>query len=196
VGRWAEDAAGRLRRAALELFAERGFSETTVAEIADRAGLSERTFFRHFADKREVLFSGAPDLERAVVLAVEGAPSALSPLGAATAGVEAACGAIGASVGREFARARQRLVNAHDELRERELVKLSSMASAVADALGRRGVDPTSAQLTGEVAVAAFRVAFARWVDDDSSAGLLDELHASLARVARIVAAPSPDRPR
>lgn len=191
MGRWAKDAQGRLQRAAFELFVERGFAETTVAEIAERAGLTERTFFRHFADKREVLFSGASDLVRAVVLAVECAPVGSSALGAATAGVEAACATIDGARGREFARARQRLVSAHGELRERELVKLASMATAVADALVRRGVDATSAQLTSEVTVAAFRVAFARWVDDDSSTGLRDELHASLARVARIVTPPS-----
>ena len=74
MGRWEPNARGRLEQAAMELYLERGFDQTTVAEIAERAGLTERTFFRHFADKREVLFAGAGALQELLVSAVAGAP--------------------------------------------------------------------------------------------------------------------------
>src|SRR5664279_6015043 len=85
MGRWAPDARGRLERAAMELYGERGFESTTVAEIAERAGLTERTFFRHFADKREVLFSGGAALQEFLVGMVDAAPSSLAPIEALTA---------------------------------------------------------------------------------------------------------------
>src|SRR6202035_2298884 len=90
MGRWEPNARGRLEQAALELYLERGFEQTTVAEIAKRAGLTERTFFRHFADKREVLFSGAGALEELLVSAVAGAPESSAPMAAVAAGLEAA----------------------------------------------------------------------------------------------------------
>src|SRR5437763_12314941 len=86
MSRWQPDAAGRLQRAAFELYAERGYDETTVAEIADRAGLTERTFFRHFADKREVLFSGSTELQKLIVDAVDAAPASVTPIQAITVG--------------------------------------------------------------------------------------------------------------
>src|ERR1700722_18243242 len=90
MGRWEPNARGRLEQAALELYLERGFEQTTVAEIAKRAGLTERTFFRHFADKREVLFAGAGALQGLLVSAVAGAPDGAAPIDAAAAGLEAA----------------------------------------------------------------------------------------------------------
>ena len=90
MGRWQPNAPGRLERAALELYSERGFDRTTVAEIAERAGLTERTFFRYFADKREVLFAGASTLEEFLVASVNDAPAALPPIEAITAALEAA----------------------------------------------------------------------------------------------------------
>src|SRR5215472_3630839 len=82
MGRWEPDARGRLERAALELYGERGFEQTTVAEIAGRAGLTERTFFRHFADKREVLFAGSAALRDLIVNAVTSAPASATPIDA------------------------------------------------------------------------------------------------------------------
>jgi AcrR family transcriptional regulator len=158
-------------KAALELYGERGFEQTTVAEIAQRAGLTERTFFRHFADKREVLFAGAGALTDRVVSTVAGAPERLTPIDAAAAGIEAAGAFIqeaGAAIqdGREFSRARQRIIAASAELQERELIKLAALASALADALRRRGVTEPAATLTAEAAMAVFRVAFERWIDE------------------------------
>src|SRR5215471_3367257 len=92
MGRWEPNARGRLEQAALELYVERGFAQTTVAEIAERAGLTERTFFRHFADKREVLFAGADNLQEFLVSAVAGAPDSVPPIEAVAAALEAAGG--------------------------------------------------------------------------------------------------------
>ena len=138
MGRWEPDARGRLEQAALELYGERGFDHTTVAEIAERAGLTERTFFRHFADKREVLFGGAGALQELLVSAVADAPDAAAPIDAVAAALEAA-GAL-LQERRELARQRQAVIAANPELQERELIKLASLAAALADALRRRGV--------------------------------------------------------
>jgi len=164
MGRWEPNARGRLVQAAMELYSERGFEQTTVAEIAERAGLTERTFFRHFADKREVLFAGADALQELVVSAVAGAPESAAPIDAAVAGVQAAAAFL--QEGREFSRQRQAVIVASAELRERELIKLASLASAIADALRGRGVPEPAASLTAEVAIAVFRIAFEHWVDD------------------------------
>jgi AcrR family transcriptional regulator len=184
--RWEPNAAGRLARAALELYSERGFEQTTVAEIAARAGLTERTFFRHFADKREVLFAGAGTLQELVVAAVASAPRSATPIAAAAAGVEAA-GAL-LQERREFARQRQAVIAANAELRERELIKLASLASAIADALRARGVEDPTASLAAEAAIAAFRIAFERWTSKTKAPDLprlirdsLDELRAVTA---------------
>jgi AcrR family transcriptional regulator len=163
MGRWQPDAHGRLQEAALALYGERGFDQTTVAEIAERAGLTKRTFFRYFADKREVLFWGADALEEAIVTAVAAAPESASPLDA----VAAALGATTETFEqrREHAARRQLIISANPELQERELIKLASLAASVAQALRRRGVGDPAAILTAEAGIAVFRVAFERWVD-------------------------------
>jgi AcrR family transcriptional regulator len=184
--RWEPNAAGRLAQAALELYSERGFEQTTVAEIAARAGLTERTFFRHFADKREVLFAGADRLQELVVTAVASAPGSAAPIDAAVAGVEAA-GAL-LQERREYSRQRQTVIAANAELRERELIKLASLASAIAEALRGRGVEDPAASLAGEAAIAVFRIAFERWTSKTKGPDLprlirdsLDELRAVAA---------------
>ena len=114
----------------MELYAERGFENTTVAEIAERAGLTERTFFRHFADKREVLFSGASAFQERDRERRRRAPEAAGPLEAARAGLDAAAAQLPA---REFARTRQAIITANPELQERELIKLATVSSALGD---------------------------------------------------------------
>src|SRR5512133_392884 len=147
--RWEPDSRGRLHQAAFALYAERGFENTTVAAIAERAGLTERTFFRHFADKREVLFASSGALQEALVSAVADASDALAPIDAAAAGLEAA----GAQLpDREQARQRQAIIAANPELQERELIKFASLSAALADALRARGVADPAASLTAEVA--------------------------------------------
>ena len=183
MARWEPDSRGRLEQAALALFGERGFENTTVAEIAERAGLTERTFFRHFADKREVLFGGAAMLEELLVSSVAGAADSAAPIDAVVAALEAA-GAL-LQERRAFAGQRQMVIAANAELRERELIKLASLASALADALRRRGVSDPAASLTAEAGIAVFKVAFERWLDEGNQKDLsrliresLDELKA------------------
>src|SRR3989441_9214047 len=115
MSRWEPNARGRLEQAALQLFIERGFEQTTVAEIARRAGLTERTFFRHFADKREVLFAGAEDLAELVVTTLAAAPAAAGPLDATAAALDTVAAAFHDR--RPFARRRQSVIAAHAELR-------------------------------------------------------------------------------
>ena len=183
MARWEPDSRGRLEEAALALYGERGFENTTVAEIAERAGLTERTFFRHFADKREVLFGGAAMLEELLVSSVASAPDSAAPIDAVVAALEAA-GAL-LQERRAFARQRQMVIAANAELRERELIKLASWAAALSAALRERGVDAVAATLAGEIGIAVFRVAFDRWLEEGNQRDLsrliresLDELKA------------------
>jgi AcrR family transcriptional regulator len=174
--RWEPGAAERLAQAALDLYAERGFEQTTVAEIAGRAGLTERTFFRHYADKREVLFAGSNLLQEPMVAAVENAPQSSAPIDAIADGLRA--GAAVLEPRRPFSRKRQTVIAANPELQERELIKLATLGAALADALRRRGVADPAASLTAEAGVAVFRVAFERWVDEGEGrelAGLIEE---------------------
>ncbi len=164
MSRWEPDGRGRLEQAALALYTERGFDNTTVAEIAQRAGVTERTFFRHFADKREVLFSGAGALQELLVSAVADAPSSMAPIDAAVAGLNAA-GAI-FQERREAVRRRAAIIASTPELRERELIKFASLSAALADTFRRRGLSGPAASLTAEVATAVFRIAFDRWIEE------------------------------
>src|SRR5579862_9895202 len=110
MSRWEPNARGRLEQAALALYGECGFEQTTVAEIAERAGLTERTFFRYFADKREVLFGGAEEVKGQLVDAVAGAPSSATPLEAVSAGLMAFAKLLDEQRGRQFARKRSRVI--------------------------------------------------------------------------------------
>jgi AcrR family transcriptional regulator len=170
MGRWEPDSPGRLVQAALALYAERGYENTTVAEIAARAGLTERTFFRHFADKREVLFWGAPMLEQLLVSAVETAPGSATPIDMVAAALQASGPMF--QERRDNSVQRQRIIEANAELRERELIKLASLGSALAAAMRRRGVADPAATLSAEAGIAVFRVAFARWTSDGESRDL------------------------
>jgi len=184
--RWGPDAKGRLMQSALELYAKRGYDQTTVAEIAERAGLTERTFFRHFADKREVLFAGSNNLRDLLVTAVAGAPSSAAPLEAVTAGLLAAS-VVFSEERRDYARRRQAIIAANAELRERELIKLAALASAIADTLRRRGVPDPAASLSAEAGIAVFRVAFERWVDAHTELGWSELVRNSLTELKVLV---------
>jgi AcrR family transcriptional regulator len=162
MSRWQPNARGRLEQAALELYTERGFDQTTVAEIAERAGLTERTFFRYFTDKREVLFWGQGALMELVTKHIADSPDSASPIDAIGAGLRAT-GELFAGR-RDHARRRQAVIDANAGLQERELIKLASLAAAMAEELGRRGVGASAAKLTAETGVAVFKVAFDRWI--------------------------------
>jgi AcrR family transcriptional regulator len=184
--RWEPDSRGRLHNAALALYGEGGFENTTVAEIASRAGLTERTFFRHFADKREVLFAGGDQLEELVVSAIDDAPGSLAPVDAVYAGLEA--GAEMLQERGDFAAQRQRIIAANTELQERERAKLASLATAIADALRRRGVDEPAASLAAEVGIAVFRIGFQRWTDGGCKGDLAQLMRDSLDQLKAVTA--------
>jgi len=168
VSRWAPNARERLETAALDLFAENGYEETTVAQIADRAGLNRATFFRHFADKREVLFGGEDVLAGLFADAIRAAP----PEATLTECLRAALAAAGIAMTpqRRAAAAKRRLVvAANSELRERGLLKHARVTESVTAALRERGADELTARLGAEIVMLAFSVAFERWMkaDDD-----------------------------
>jgi AcrR family transcriptional regulator len=190
--RWEPNASGRLQLAALELYRERGYDQTTVAEIAKRAGLTERTFFRYFADKREVLFYGAGMLQDRLVQAIEDAPG-LPPLDVVGAALEAAAGPF--EEVRDLSRRRQAIVAANPELQERELIKLATLSAALGGALRKRGVADPAASLAAEAGIAVFKIAFQRWVagtGDSAGQTLAQLIRQSLAEL-KTVAGAAPD---
>ncbi len=167
VARWEPDALGRLVVSALELFAERGYDQTTVADVAARAGVTERTFYRYFTDKREVLFDAGQVWQDRIIAGIEDADPSLAPLDAVAAGLVA--GASLLDERRAFALRRAAVLAATPSLQERELLKMTKLAEAITLTLDKRGVAGLDAQLAAETGVAAFRVAFARWIADGSS---------------------------
>jgi AcrR family transcriptional regulator len=187
VGRWEAGASGRLREAAMQLYVERGFEQTTVAEIAQRAGLTARTFFRHFADKREVLFAGSEVLQERLVQAVAEAPAAATPMRVVAAALDAAGAMLGQS--REHSRQRQSVISANAELRERELIKMATLAATVADGLRRRGVPETDAALAAEAGIVVLRVGFERWLNEPGEADLTEIMRAALDRLSIVTTA-------
>ena len=187
MGRWEPNARGRLQEAALELFAERGFEQTTVEDIARRAGLTRRTFFRYFSDKREVLFAGREEFEGLFLRGLAAAPASATPLEAVAQSLDAA-GAF--FVDRHaFARRRQAVITANAELHERELVKLASVAAALAEDLRERGVAEPVASVTAETGIAVFRSAFERWVAAADDSDLREHVRASLDALRSVAAA-------
>lgn len=186
MGRWEPDARGRLGQAAMDLYSQRGFEQTTVAEIAQRAGLTERTFFRHFADKREVLFAGSDALRDVLVGALEDAPRSLGPLDAVGKALEAVAAQLPERP--DFSRRRQAIIDANPELQERERIKLASLATAAADALRRRGVADSAAILAAEMGIAVFRVAFERWISETNQHDLSRVIRESLDELKAVTA--------
>ena len=190
MARWQADARGRLQQAAIELYAERGFDKTTVAEIAQRAGLTTRTFFRHFADKREVLFSGEDDLYDLLALAVSGAVGATSPVDAIGTALKPPLKVYFESRPLEQVRTRHAVIAENEALQERELIKLSRLGAAISEALRGRGADESTATLTAELAVLVFKVAVDRWIADDRDRDLSRHVDETVAQL-KAVTAPS-----
>lgn len=167
--RWNPDARGRLERAAIELFAQQGFSETTVPQIAERAGMTTRTFFRHFADKREVLFAGEGELVASCAELIATAPLELSVM----ATLEHALKAVADLVfepRREQMRGWREIVSSEPALQERGLSKQRLVVAATVTALAGRGVDAPTAELAAGIAFVAFESAVAEWVGDMTAA--------------------------
>jgi len=187
MARWEPNALERLRAAAVELFEERGYDRTTVGDIAARAELTERTFFRYFADKREVLFSGSEELEKLIVSAVASAPDSLSPLEVVVEALAASSPAFEAR--RPHARKRQALIAAHAELRERELIKSTKLAEALRASLRERGVPQTTAALLAQTGTTLFHNAFERWIEDKKDRDLAHHLQEALSELRLLAAA-------
>jgi AcrR family transcriptional regulator len=187
MSRWKPDAEGRLIKAAITLFDERGYDETTVAEIAEAAGLTKRSFFRYFTDKREVLFDGSHQLIEVWVDGIAAAPSGASAMDAVSAGLDEVARLFADR--HTFARMRARIIAANPELQERELIKLQSLAGAIGTALVARGTGVNPATLAAQAGVTVFHVAFAHWIaQDDPSAfrALMDE---SLTELRSVITA-------
>jgi AcrR family transcriptional regulator len=162
--RWKPDARQRLAVAALDLFTEQGYDETTVAQIAERAGLTRSTFFRHFGDKREILTAGQEMLSVLLAEGIAGAPEDATPLDAVAAGLDRASGAM-TDFNRELGPRLHAAIEANEELRSRNAMKSIGMAAAMADALRRRGVPEAAAQVSAELGVLAFGIGYRRWAD-------------------------------
>lgn len=178
MGRWEPDARGRLARVALELYAERGFEQTTVEDIAERAGVTERTYFRHFADKREVLFDGSATLQTLLVDAIRDAAPGRPPIEVVGDAFESAAALL--EERGDHARTRAGVIAANPSLQERELYKMATLSSAAASALRSRGVPAASASLAAAAGVAAFSAGFEAWVADASSTDLAGCIRAAL----------------
>jgi AcrR family transcriptional regulator len=168
----------------MQLFVERGYDGVTVAEIAQRAGLTSRTFFRHFADKREVLFAGSEDLTEFLVRALGEAPPTATPMQAVAAALDAVAQLLGAN--HEFSRRRQSVIKAHAELRERERTKMASLSAAIAEGLLKRGVDESEAALAAEAGIMVFRVAFERWTSEPAGVDLRQTMRDVLDQLKRV----------
>lgn len=172
MARWQPKAQERLETAAFALFAEQGYESTTVAQIAARAGLTERTFFRHYADKKEVLFWGQRLLEEALAAQAAEAAAGTPPIDV----VEAAFDTMARMIAGRGALPieRQRVIDATPALRERELHKMDSLARALAAALGGRGASPRVARVVAGAGVAAFTAAYEEWIAAEGTVDLED----------------------
>ncbi|MFI1408529.1 TetR/AcrR family transcriptional regulator [Streptomyces sp. NPDC020707] len=189
MGRWEPGARERLVMAAVDLFIEQGYDATTVTQIAERAGVTKSTFFRHFPDKRELLVAGQETLSGLLTEGIAEAPDTATPLEAVAAGLVRASGAMG-PMNRELAPRVKAAVAASTELQERDVLKSVSLAATMAAALTARGVPGPTADLAGELGILAFKRGFAEWSEgerdaEDALAGYtlaaLDELRAASA---------------
>jgi AcrR family transcriptional regulator len=191
MARWEPHARERLVRAAIDLFAEQGYDSTAVAQIAERAGLTKTTFFRHFPDKREVLFAGQEIHGRLLAEGIAAAPEGASPLEAVTSGLDTVTASF-TPAQREFGPRLRQVIAANAELRERAAFKRASLAEAMTEALRTRDIPEPVASLAAELGVRAFHSAYARWCDSptappftDLARAELDTLRAATASLAR-----------
>ena len=182
VPRDGTQARARLRQAALELYRERGYDETTTAQIAARAGVTERTFFRHFADKREALFDGEAELRTIFLDAVAAAPDGLAPLAVLLQALAAAVPLLIAN--RPVAAQRAEVIAVTPALQERAYAKTAALTDTLAQALAERGTAPPTARLAAQIAMATFDRANGHWAEDPTI-----DLHAAIAQAADEVAA-------
>ena len=184
MSRWKPDAGGRLEQAAYELIRSRGYDNVTVADIAERAGVTERTFFRHYADKREVLFGGASVLRDALLRALVEVPPGLPAIDVVRIGIEAIASVMHGR--RSLARERQQIVVAHADLQERELIKRATLTATLAEGLQARRVPEPSASIAADMGMAVFYVGFLQWLDDPAERELDEIVREGFAHVKAI----------
>jgi AcrR family transcriptional regulator len=184
--RWESNAHDRLQQAALDLYGERGFEQTTVAEIAKRAGLTERTFFRYFADKPEVLFSGSSALQDGILTRVANAPDTATPIETVASALEATADFF--QDVRAYSIKRQAVIEANPELREREVIKMATLAGAVAQTLRQRGVSEPAATLAAEAGIVAFKTAFQRWINEPDQPDFAQLIRESIQQLKTVTA--------
>ncbi|MBA8793876.1 AcrR family transcriptional regulator [Friedmanniella endophytica] len=173
MGRWQPGTRDRLRAAAIDLFVRQGYEQTTTAEIAAAGGVTERTFFRHFADKREVIFAGQEDFVGLFVDGIVRAPDGRTPMELAAAALEASA-AFFPDEHRDYARRRMEVVTTNPALQERELLKMAGLGAAVAQALRARGITEPQATLAAQSAVTVFGVAFRTWTTEGETRSLAE----------------------
>jgi AcrR family transcriptional regulator len=164
MARWQPNASHRLALAALELFAEQGYENTTVIDIARRAGLTKSTFFRHFQDKREVLFGG-DTMTRLLAGAIAAAPATATPLEAVAHALDAVGREAFTPARRTFVARRRAVIAANPELQEREALKGLGLTASMTDALKRRGVPGLTSCVAAELGALAWKIAYERWSD-------------------------------
>jgi AcrR family transcriptional regulator len=154
---------------ALQLFSEQGYDNTTVTQIADRAGLTKSTFFRHFPDKRDVLSAGQETLSRLLSDGIASAPDDATPLDAVAAGLDRAAQAM-TPLNRELGSQLRTVIAASSELQERDALKQVGLAAAMTDALRARGCSDAVAALAAELGGLAFKEGFAAWSEAPTAA--------------------------
>lgn len=186
MARWEPGARERLEQAALELFGEQGFAETTVPQITARAGLTTRTFFRHFADKREVLFAGEDDVPQLIAGYLTQAPADETPMQLIARGLPVMATTL-FDGRRDQLRNRHAVVAEDDGLRERDLRKRAALSDQLRTGFEARGVDELSATLAAELAVTVMHTSLARWLardDDRALAAIVTETLTALRTLA------------
>jgi AcrR family transcriptional regulator len=188
MARWQPDAQKRLALAALDLFAERGYEHTTVIEIAERAGLTKSTFFRHFPDKREIL-SGGDTMQSLLVEGIAAAPAKAGPLAAIAHALDVAGQKVFIPDSRDFGARRRAVIAASAELQEREALKGLALVASIADALRRRGVADLTAQMGAHTGALALKLAYERWLEPDNDAEFGQIARQTLAELQTATAA-------
>jgi AcrR family transcriptional regulator len=179
MSRWEPGARSRLAQAAIELYVERGFEQTTVAEIAARAGVTERTFFRHYADKRDVFFAGQEGFQALFVDAVRDAPADATPLQIVELALYGSADDF--EPRRPWSMERNRVIHLNPGLMERELIKLATLKASIASTLRERGLEEPAASLTAETAVSVFHISFQTWIQADNTRTFRQIVDESLA---------------
>jgi AcrR family transcriptional regulator len=194
MARWEPGTPERLQQAALELFATRGYEQTTAREIAESVGLTERTFFRHFTDKREALFHGQDLFVQAFLAGLDAAPPGATPVESIASAVQSAASFF-ADERRAHSRKRQAVIDKNPALQERELHKFANLAATLADALRARGAGPLHATLAAQAGTSVFGVAFAQWIAKGERRSL-DQITAEVFGELRTLTAPAQGRTR